>query len=103
MAKVLSLKNIAENRYIYEIELDSDEARQINGSVKNLVLFSENDFCSETNISKRGKDGRTKYFLIPKNVRKRTSLSDKKIICQRLDLRNKTFFIYAVDKEPAYN
>lgn len=103
MARVISLKNVAENKYIYEIELDSDEAKQINGSIKNLVLFSEGDFCSETNISKRGKDGRTKYFLIPKNVRKRTSLSDKRIICQRLDLKNKTFFIYAVDKGQTYN
>ena len=103
MAKILSLRNVAENRYIYEIELDSDEASQIDGSVKDIVLFSNKDFISDTTISKRGKDGRTKYFLIPKNVRKRIELTDKKIVCQRLDLRNRTFFIYAVEKEQQYN
>lgn len=103
MAKIISLKNIAENKYLYEIEMNKEESNQLKGDIKDLVVFSEKENESTTKITKRGKEGRTKYFLIPKELRKRTDLLEKKIICQRLDLRNKTFFIYAVDKEQIYN
>ncbi|MBN2881041.1 hypothetical protein JXM83_03220 [Candidatus Woesearchaeota archaeon] len=102
MAKILSLQT-KEDKYVYEIEMSDDEARQVKTTINDLVVFSENDFSAKTEICKRGKEGRTKYFLIPKNLRKRIKLQDKKIICQRLDVRNKTFFIYAVDKEYNYN
>jgi predicted transcriptional regulator len=96
MAKLISLKQVEDERYVYEIELSRDEADKIDGSIKDLIIFSENELVN-SDISSRGKMGRTKYFLIPKELRKRINLSDKKVICQRLDIKNKTFFIYAVN------
>lgn len=98
MAKLISMKNNGE-KYLYEIEAETQELNQIKGSSDNLIFFSDENFNLETNISKRGRQGRTKYFLIPKGLRKRIDLSDKRIVCQRLDLKNKIFFVYAVSKE----
>jgi len=102
MAKLISLKENGD-KYLYEVEAEKKELTQIKGPSDNLIFFSDLNFEEDTKICQRGRKGRTKYLLIPKGLRKRINLDDKKIVCQRLDFRNRTFFIYAVGQNNFFN
>ena len=64
----------------------------------NIHVFSENVADVTTNISQRGKNEATKYFLIPRELRKGLKFSEKNITCQKIDTKSKTIFVYVIDK-----
>lgn len=86
-----------DGKVIIEVLVDYKEARQLRGFMDNVHLFSENMANIETNISERGKNSATKYFLIPKTLR--NSLKAKnEVKCQRIETKNRFIFFYVVDK-----
>lgn len=97
MGSIISSKTTKDGNIIFEVKMDYEEALQLKGHVKNVHLFTENVADTRTNLSGRGKNEATKYFLIPKELRKNIKLTDK-VRCQKLETDSKIFFIYVVDK-----
>ncbi len=97
MGAILGSKVTADGKVVYTISLDHEEALQLRGHIDNIYLFSEKVADIKTNLSTRGKGESTKYFLIPRQLRKDLKFN-KEVSCQRLDTKNKTIFVYVVDK-----
>lgn len=95
MGNIISSK-INKDKIVYEIALKHDEALQLKGHVDNIHLFTENVAEIRTNISQRGKNEATKYFLIPRELRKDLNFRSP-VSCQRFDTNEKTIFIYVID------
>jgi len=96
MGKVISSKR-NDNSLIYEIELDLEESSFILGNYDNIHLFSDKQCDCYNNISTRGKNCATKYFLIPKILRKNIDY-ESNVKCQRISYNDKIAFIYIVNK-----
>ncbi|MBW2974158.1 hypothetical protein KY366_00420 [Candidatus Woesearchaeota archaeon] len=97
MGEILNSKTHNNGRITFEIIVDYDEALQLKGHVRNIHLFSEDVPDIKTNISLRGKNEATKYFLIPKELRKDLQFNTK-VKCQKIETETKTIFVYVVDK-----
>lgn len=76
--------------------LDQDEFRQLKGEMDDVYLFSENVANVPSRVSLRGRNEATKYFLIPKKLRKKLSVNGE-VSCQRLETDGKDIFIYVLD------
>ena len=85
------------NKIISEILSDYPEYLQLKGHLDNIRLFSDNIAHVQTNISQRGKNSATKYFLIPKQFRKGIKFNNL-TSCQKMEFDDKVAFIYIVDK-----
>ena len=96
MGTIISSKKDGES-VILEILADYEEFLQLKGHLNEVRLFTENIAEVQTNISQRGKNQATKYFLIPRQFRKGFRF-DNATSCQRLDIKDKVLFIYVVDK-----
>jgi hypothetical protein len=81
--------------------MDYDEATMLGGHYDDVHLFTEKVAEFETNISSRGKNSVTKYFLIPKSLRKKVDYNCP-VSCQKIDTKEKIIFIYVVDKTMQY-
>ena len=97
MGSILSAKTTKEGKIIYEVAMDYEESLQLKGNIRNVHLFSEDVAEIKTNLSARGKNEATKYFLIPRELRQNMNF-DGKVKCQKLETDSKTIFIYVVDK-----
>ena len=97
MGAILSSRVKDDGKIIFEVSLDYEEATQLRGYMSNVHIFSENAADIETNISQRGKNEATKYFLIPKELRKNMKFTAK-TTCQKIESKTTTIFIYVVDK-----
>ena len=96
MGKVLSSRRSGSG-LLFEVELAYDEATLLKGHYDNVHLFTEKIAEFETNISSRGKNSVTKYFLIPRHLRKNVNYNCP-VNCQKIDTKDKIIFIYVVDK-----
>jgi aspartate/tyrosine/aromatic aminotransferase len=85
------------NKIVAEILSDYNEYLQLKGHFENIRIFSENIAEVQTNISQRGKNAATKYFLIPKQFRKGFKFNNT-TACQKMEFDDKIVFIYVVDK-----
>ena len=86
-----------KDKIIYEIALSHDEALQLKGHFNKVYLFTENVAEIRTNISGRGRNEATKYFLIPRELRKGLNFRCP-VSCQKFETKEKTVFIYVIDK-----
>ena len=96
MGKVLSSKR-SSTGLLFEVELGYDEATLLKGHYDDVHMFTEKIAEFETNISSRGKYSVTKYFLIPRHLRKDVNYNCP-VNCQKIDTKDKIIFIYVVDK-----
>ena len=85
------------NKVILEVLSDYDEYLQLRGHLNNIRLFTEQTAEVKTNISQRGKNEATKYFLIPKQFRSGFKFNNT-TSCQKMDLKDKAVFIYVINK-----
>ena len=76
---------------------DYDEYLQLKGHLDDVHAFTEHVAETKANISQRGKNEATKYFLIPRQLRKGLNFNSA-TSCQKIELRDKIIFIYVVDK-----
>ena len=97
MGTIISSRVKDDGKLVFETVVDYDEALQLKGHLSNVHLFSENSAETKANISLRGKNDATTYFLIPKDLRKGLR-SNAKTNCQRIDSKGKIIFVYVVDK-----
>ena len=96
MGKIISSRKEGEN-VVAEIMADYSEFLQLKGHFDDVHLFTQHVAEVQTNISQRGKNEATKYFLIPRQFRKGFRFNNT-TSCQRFDLKDKVVFIYVVDK-----
>ena len=97
MGAILSSRIKDDGKVVFEVSLDYEEATQLKGFMNNIHIFSENVADIKANISQRGKNEATKYFLIPKELRKNMKFNAK-TTCQKRETKTKTIFIYVIDK-----
>ncbi|MBS3100692.1 hypothetical protein A2641_01005 [Candidatus Nomurabacteria bacterium RIFCSPHIGHO2_01_FULL_37_25] len=97
MGAILSSRIKDDGKVVFEVSLDYEEATQLKGFMNNIHIFSENVADIKANISQRGKNEATKYFLIPKELRKNMKFNAK-TTCQKIETKTKTIFIYVIDK-----
>lgn len=96
MGSIISSRKDGGN-VIAEVLSDYNEFLQLKGHLDDVHLFTENVAEVKTNISQRGKNEATKYFLIPRQFRKGFKFNNT-TSCQRLDLKDKVIFVYVIDK-----
>ncbi len=97
MGRILGTKTTKEGKVIFEVELGYEEALQLKGHINNICIFSEDAAEIKTNLSQRGKNEATKYFLIPRDLRSNLKFNEK-VKCQKLETDSKIIFVYVVDK-----
>jgi hypothetical protein len=97
MGSILNSKTTNDGKIIFEVLVDYDESLQLRGHIKNIHLFSEDAIDTDAKISLRGRNAATKYFLIPKELRKDLKLNTK-VKCQKIESESKIVFVYVVDK-----
>jgi len=97
MGSIIGIKTTKEDKIIVEVEMDYEESLQLKGHIRNIHLFSEDSAEIKTNLSQRGTNEATKYFLIPRELRENLHFEEK-VKCQRLETNSKIIFIYVVDK-----
>jgi len=96
MGKIISSRK-QRDKVISEIMFDYEEHLQLKGHLDDVHLFTEHVAEVQTNISQRGKNAATKYFLIPRQFRQGFKFNNT-TSCQRFELKNKVVFIYVVNK-----
>ncbi|MFH0978161.1 MAG: hypothetical protein V1837_02550 [Candidatus Woesearchaeota archaeon] len=97
MASILSSRVKDDGKVVFEVIVDYDEAIQLQGHLDNIHLFSENVINVTANLSQRGKNEATKYFLVPRELRKNLKMSSE-VTCQRIETKSRIFFVYVMDK-----
>jgi len=96
MGMILSSRR-EEDKVVVEAALNYEELVQLKGEIDEIHLFSENVADLQTNISSRGKNEATKYFLIPRHLRKDLNIREP-VSCQRINTSDKAIFVYVVNK-----
>jgi SMC interacting uncharacterized protein involved in chromosome segregation len=97
MGNILSTKITKDNKVVFEIELDYEESLKLEGHIKNVHVFSEDAADIKTNLSQRGTNEATKYFLIPRELRNNLRF-DEKVKCQKMETESKSIFVFMVNK-----
>jgi len=69
MGTIISSKKDGDN-VLVEVLTDYNEFLQLKGHLNDIYLVTKNVAEVQTNISQRGKNEATKYFLIPRQFRK---------------------------------
>ena len=97
MGKISSLKAISEQKVQITLELTQSEALWLKGNMDQMHLFSEKNLENDTKLIQRGKKESTKYFLLPRELRKGVIASNN-VKCSRIDTKTKHIFIFSVPK-----
>lgn len=97
MGKIVRQK-LKDDKVIAEIQLSKDEAKELKGEMENITLFSEATATTPTRVSLRGKNEATKYFLIPKTLRRSLNVMGS-VSCQRIKREDKDIFVYVVNND----
>jgi hypothetical protein len=98
MGEIISSK-IFGNHIICKILLANDEALALKNAFLNVNLFSA-DLCNhKSRIFERGRNGVSKFFEIPFNLRFRKKKDHKNIFYQKLELPSKVFYLYVINKD----
>lgn len=97
MGRILGTKIGKNNKVIFEVEMDYEESLKLKGHIKNVHVFSEDAAEIKANLSQRGTNEATKYFLIPRNLRGDLTFNEE-VKCQKIDTDTRTIFIFVVSK-----
>lgn len=97
MGQIIGIKAIKDDKVVVEVHMTYEESLMLKGHIKNIHLFSENAAEIKANLSQRGTNEATKYFLIPRELRDNLTFNEK-VKCQRIDTDSRILFIYMVDK-----
>ncbi len=97
MGTILGTKITKDNKIIFEVEMDYEESLKLKGHIKNIHVFSEDATEIKTNLSQRGTNEATKYFLIPRKLRGDLKFNEQ-VKCQKIETDTRTIFVFVVDK-----
>lgn len=96
MGSIISSHVKEDGRIIFEVVVDADEALQLKGNINNVHIFSENVAEISSRLLQRGKNEATKYFLVPRELRRDLNMNAK-VYCQKIQTKTKTIFIYVME------
>jgi len=86
-----------QDKVVVELLLDKAEYRQLRGELDRVYLFSERVAGTPSRVSLRGRNEATRYFLIPRQLRKRLAVHGC-VSCQRIESEDgKSIFVYVLD------
>lgn len=97
MGKVTSIKSLNDDRVELKVEITQKEILFLKGNLEKMHIFSEGNLDIETRLVQRGKRESTKYFLMPKEFRKKVTPSNS-VKCTQIESKSKQIFIFAVNK-----
>lgn len=97
MGTILSTKMMKDDKVVFEVEMDYEDSLKLKGHIKNIHVFSEDAAEIRTNLSQRGANEATKYFLIPRELREGLKFN-KSVKCQKVETDSRNIFIFVVDK-----
>jgi hypothetical protein len=97
MGTILGTKTTKDNKIIFEVEMDYEESLKLKGNIKNVHVFSEDAAEIKANLSQRGTNEATKYFLIPRELRKNLTFNEE-VKCQKIDTDTRIIFVFVVSK-----
>ena len=97
MGIILGTKTTKDNKIIFEVEMDYEESLKLKGNIKNIHVFSEDAAEIKTNLSQRGTNEATKYFLIPRELRENLKFNEE-VKCQKIETDTRIVFIFVVNK-----
>lgn len=97
MGSIISSQLREDGKVILEVSVDYEEALHLKGHMNDVHVFSEKTAMTKANLSQRGKNDATKYFLVPRELRKDLKFNGP-VNCQRMDTKTQTVFIYVIDK-----
>ena len=97
MASLISLKTREDKKVAAEILMDDAEFLQLRGHISDLCVFSMRTVDVDTNLALKGRNSATKYFLVPKVLRKNLSVEGR-VTCQKLEGPGAVVFVYVIDK-----
>lgn len=96
MGHIISSRRAEKDNIIIELLVSQKEMRQLKGEMNDIYLVSERVADVPSRVSLRGRNEATKYFLIPKQLRKQLAIRGK-VSCQRLEREGKSIFVYFLD------
>jgi hypothetical protein len=97
VGRILGTRTSKDNKVIFDIEMEYEETLSLKGHRKDVHVFSEDAAEVQTNLSQRGTNVATKYFLIPRILRKNLDFNGK-VYCQKIETSTKNIFVFVVDK-----
>jgi len=97
MGTILGTKITKDNKIVFEVEMDYEESLKLKGHIKNVHIFSEDAAEIKTNLSQRGTNEATKYFLIPRELRGDLKFNEQ-VKCQKVETNTRIIFVFVVDK-----
>ncbi len=86
------------NDAMVTIKFPMEHLHHLKGNSKDMQVFSEKSFKTQVKIARRGKNAAAMYLRIPKQYRKNIP-NDAHIKMTRMDVGDKAYFIFAVDKK----
>ena len=98
MGSIVGMKASKEGEMILEVKMSYEESLNLKGHIQNIYLFSEDAAEIKSNLSQRGANEATKYFLIPRELRNNLTFTEQ-VFCQRIDFGEKMIFIYMAEKK----
>ncbi len=98
MGEIIHSKTSKNNKMIYRILVNEEEARSLKGHMKNIHLFAYERCNVDIKILERGNNKGAKYFIVPKCFRTRKKKRYCKIYSQKIRNDNRIFFVYTVIK-----
>lgn len=97
MGTILGTRMAKDDKVIFEVEMDYEDSLKLKGHIRNIHVFSEDAAEIRTNLSQRGTNEATKYFLIPRELRDGLEFN-KNVKCQNIETDTRKIFIFVVDK-----
>ena len=98
---LITSSKVVKDKIVFSVCMGQEEALQLRGHVEDIHIFSGRIADIRTNLSGRGKNCATKYFLVPRELRKGIKFPQtKQISCQRIDTKEHAIFVYLVNKIP---
>lgn len=96
MGLILGSERYEEDKVVVQVVLNQCEYRQLKGEMDDVYVFSERVASIPSRVSMRGRNEATKYFLIPRQLRKKLAVHGE-VSCQRIEQDGKSIFIYVLD------
>jgi hypothetical protein len=105
MASIMGSERVGEDNVIAHIKLSLDDFEALKGSMDKIHLIPEKGASDFSSVYARGRNGNTKYFRIPKELKDGLPMKKKEaevkddIPCIRTKSENKILWTFIVNDE----
>ena len=97
MGSITGSRVTSKSNIVFSVNMPKEEALHLKGHIDDIYVFSDRAIDIKTNLSERGKNSATKYFLIPRQLRKNLKFNND-VACQKIETKSKVIFVYTMDK-----